>query len=137
MPTIHTEEIMLGSPRIRTFAEFPWHLYKNHPLWTPPLRGDLTGNKVLSLTGLLTPEHPVVSIIVDLRARRVCTVLSGTLDDGGTRRAGGVSRLPPGFSSAPLTELEMAASPAVERIRFWRRPLLIAETLAAQAQPHH
>ncbi|MFC1984094.1 hypothetical protein ACFLVO_03690 [Chloroflexota bacterium] len=58
MPTIHTEKIPLGSPRIRTFAEFPWLLYKNHPLWTPPLRGDLTGNRVLSLTGLLTPEHP-------------------------------------------------------------------------------
>jgi len=58
MPTIHTEEIPLGSPRIRTFAEFPWHLYKNHPLWTPPLRGDLLGNRFLGLTGLLTPEHP-------------------------------------------------------------------------------
>ena len=58
MPTIHTEEIPLGAPGIRTFAEFPWHLYKNHPVWTPPLRGDLTGSRFLGLTGLLTPEHP-------------------------------------------------------------------------------
>ncbi len=58
MPPIYTEEISLGASRIRTFAEFPWYLYKNHPLWTPPLRGDLLGNRFLGLTGLLTPEHP-------------------------------------------------------------------------------
>jgi len=58
MPSVYTEEISLGASRIRTFAEFPWYLYKNHPLWTPPLRGDLLGNRFLGLTGLLTPEHP-------------------------------------------------------------------------------
>ena len=58
MPSVYTEEISLGASRIRTFAKFPWYLYKNHPLWTPPLRGDLLGNRFLGLTGLLTPEHP-------------------------------------------------------------------------------
>jgi len=48
----------LGSSRIRAFAEFPWHLYQNESLWVPPLRGDLLGNRLLGLTGLLTPEHP-------------------------------------------------------------------------------
>lgn len=58
MPTIHTEEIPLGTSRIKAFAKLPWRLYKKHPLWTPPLRGDLTGNRLLNLTGLLTPKHP-------------------------------------------------------------------------------
>ncbi len=58
MPTIHTEEIPLGTSRIKTFAKLPWLLYKKHPLWTPPLRGDLIGNRLLNLTGLLTPKHP-------------------------------------------------------------------------------
>lgn len=58
MPSIEIEEIPLGSPRIRNFAEFPWSLYKEHPHWVPPLRGDLLGNKLLGLTGILTAEHP-------------------------------------------------------------------------------
>jgi GNAT superfamily N-acetyltransferase len=58
MPSVHIEEIPLGASRMRVFAEFPWHLYKHHPCWTPPLKGDLLGNRFLGLTGLLTPEHP-------------------------------------------------------------------------------
>ncbi len=58
MPSIHIEEIPLGSSRIRTFAEFPWTLYKYEPHWAPPLRGDLLGNRLLGLRGILTPEHP-------------------------------------------------------------------------------
>jgi GNAT superfamily N-acetyltransferase len=52
------EEIPLGSPRIKTFARFPWTLYYRHPLWTPPLNGDLLGNRLLGLKGLLTTQHP-------------------------------------------------------------------------------
>ena len=52
------EEIPLGSPRIKTFARFPWTFYYRHPLWTPPLNGDLLGNRLLGLKGLLTPQHP-------------------------------------------------------------------------------
>ena len=52
------EQIPLGNPRIKAFAEFPWHLYRGDPCWTPPLRGDLLGNRLLGLTGLFTPEHP-------------------------------------------------------------------------------
>lgn len=52
------EEIPLGDSRIRVFADFPWRLYRGDPCWTPPLRGDLLGSRLLSLVGLLTPEHP-------------------------------------------------------------------------------
>ncbi len=52
------EEIPLGSPRIKAFANFPWRLYRGDPCWTPPLRGDLLSNRLLGLVGLLTREHP-------------------------------------------------------------------------------
>lgn len=56
--TITIEGIPLGSPRVRVFADFPWHIYRGDPCWTPPLRGDLLGNRLLGLVGLLTPQHP-------------------------------------------------------------------------------
>jgi len=52
------EEIPLGSPRIKLFADFPWRLYRGDPCWTPPLRSDLLGNRLLNMVGLLTPQHP-------------------------------------------------------------------------------
>ncbi len=52
------EEIPLGSSRIKVFADFPWRLYRGDPCWTPPLRGDLLGSRILGLTGLLTRGHP-------------------------------------------------------------------------------
>lgn len=52
------EEIALGSSRIEIFVDIPWHLYRNDPCWTPPLRGELLGNRFFGLTGLLTPQHP-------------------------------------------------------------------------------
>lgn len=55
---IKIEEIPLGSSRIKLFADFPWRLYRGDPCWTPPLRGDLLGNRILGLVGLLTPENP-------------------------------------------------------------------------------
>ena len=56
--TLRIEEIPLGDSRIKAFAEFPWRLYRGDPCWTPPLRGDLLGNRLLGLQGLLTPNHP-------------------------------------------------------------------------------
>jgi len=58
MANLSIEEIPLGDPRLREFVEAPWHIYRGDPYWTPPLKADLLGNKVLGLVGLLTPEHP-------------------------------------------------------------------------------
>ena len=55
---IAIEEIPLGSPKLKDFVRFPWQVYRNDPCWTPPLNGDLLGNRLLGLKGLLTPEHP-------------------------------------------------------------------------------
>lgn len=52
------EEIPLGNPRLKAFVKFPWQLYTNDPCWTPPLNGDLLGNRLLGLRGLLTRKHP-------------------------------------------------------------------------------
>jgi len=52
------EEIPLGASRLKVFADLPWHLYRGDPCWTSPLRGDLLGNRLLGLVGLLTREHP-------------------------------------------------------------------------------
>lgn len=51
------EEIPLGDPRLKEFVELPWRLYRNDPCWTPPLRGDLLGSRLLGLKGLLTAAH--------------------------------------------------------------------------------
>jgi GNAT superfamily N-acetyltransferase len=55
---IRIDEIPLGDSRLKQFAEFPWGLYRGDPCWTPPLRGDLLGSRLLGLKGLLTPAHP-------------------------------------------------------------------------------
>jgi len=52
------EEIPLGASRIKVFANFPRRLYQGDPCWIPPLRGDLLGNRLLGLVGLLTQRHP-------------------------------------------------------------------------------
>ncbi|HSW58301.1 MAG TPA: hypothetical protein VLH15_07855 [Dehalococcoidales bacterium] len=52
------EQIGLGNSRLKEFARFPWKLYRHNTLWTPPLMGDLLGNRLLGLVGLLTPRHP-------------------------------------------------------------------------------
>jgi len=51
------EEIPLGDRRLREFVAVPWRIHRGDPHWTPPLRGDLLGSRVLGLTGLLTPAH--------------------------------------------------------------------------------
>jgi hypothetical protein len=51
-------EIPLGDKRLKDFVKFAWRLYRGDPCWTPPLNGDLLGNRLLGLKGLLTPNHP-------------------------------------------------------------------------------
>ncbi|MBN1367878.1 MAG: hypothetical protein JW967_08115 [Dehalococcoidales bacterium] len=51
-------EIPLGDKRLKDFVKFPWRIYRGDPCWTPPLNGDLLGNRLLGLKGLLTPHHP-------------------------------------------------------------------------------
>jgi len=52
------EEIPLSDRRLRDFVEVPWRLHRGDPCWTPPLRADYLGSKLLGLVGLLTPQHP-------------------------------------------------------------------------------
>ena len=52
------EEIPLGDRRLRSFVEVPWQLHRGDPCWTPPLRADFLGNRILRITGLLTSAHP-------------------------------------------------------------------------------
>jgi len=54
----HSEQIPLGDPRIQDFAMFPWRLYRGNPCWTPPLKAELLGNRLLRVVGLLQPHHP-------------------------------------------------------------------------------
>ena len=58
MQPLRVEQFGLGDRRIREFVEFPWRLYRGDPCWTPPLKADLLGNRVLGTTGLLTSKHP-------------------------------------------------------------------------------
>lgn len=52
------EEIPLGSRRLRLFVAVQWAIQRGDPNAVPPLRGDLLGNRLLGLVGLLTPRHP-------------------------------------------------------------------------------
>ncbi len=52
------DRIPLGDRRLRAFVDVPWSLFRGDPHWTPPLRAELLGSRVLGLTGLLTPKHP-------------------------------------------------------------------------------
>lgn len=52
------EQIPLGDRRLRLFVKVPWQIHYRDPNWTPPLRADLLGSRILRITGQLTPEHP-------------------------------------------------------------------------------
>jgi GNAT superfamily N-acetyltransferase len=54
---VRIQRIELGDERLEEFERLPWRLYKGDPHWTPPLRMDLLGNRLLKVDGLLTPEH--------------------------------------------------------------------------------
>lgn len=56
--SFYIEEIGLGSNRLESFVDLPWKLYRGDACWTPPLKGELLGSKLLGLRGLLTPRHP-------------------------------------------------------------------------------
>ena len=68
---LEIEEIPLGDSRIKLFADFPWRLYRGDPCWTPPLRGDLLGNRLLGLVGLsyVTKVHSYDKIAYELEKR--------------------------------------------------------------------
>ena len=55
---VRVEEVPLGDPRIRDFVRFHWDHYRGNEHWVPQLDADLLGNKLLGMTGLLTPPHP-------------------------------------------------------------------------------
>ncbi len=52
------DRIPLGDRRLRAFVDVPWSLFRGDPHWTPPLRAEMLGSRLLGLTGLLTPAHP-------------------------------------------------------------------------------
>jgi len=52
------DAIPLGDRRLRQFVRVPWSLFRRDPCWTPPLRAELLGSRVLGITGLLTSRHP-------------------------------------------------------------------------------
>jgi GNAT superfamily N-acetyltransferase len=52
------QEIGLGERGLKDFVRVPWRLFRGDPCWTPPLRAELLGNRLLGITGLLTPRHP-------------------------------------------------------------------------------
>ena len=58
MAKLSIGEIPLGDPHLREFVEVPWRTHRGDPCWTPPLRADLLGNKLLGSVGLLTSAHP-------------------------------------------------------------------------------
>jgi GNAT superfamily N-acetyltransferase len=74
---LEIEEIPLGDRRLRAFLEFPWQLYRRHPHWTPPLRAEYTGSRILGINGLLTRRHhyhrntEVTHFIVTERGRTI------------------------------------------------------------------
>ena len=52
------QELPLGDRRLRQFVKVPWQINRHDPNWTPPLRADMLGSRLLRITGLLTPAHP-------------------------------------------------------------------------------
>ncbi len=58
VPAISVEQIALGDRRLQTFVDLPYRLLHGDPCWTPPLRADFLGSRLLSTVGLLTPAHP-------------------------------------------------------------------------------
>jgi len=52
------KQLELGDRRLADFVRVPWVLHKGDSYWTPPLNGELSGSRLLGLTGLLTPQHP-------------------------------------------------------------------------------
>lgn len=51
-------QLELGDRRLRDFVDVAWQIHRGDPCWTPPLRGELLGSRLLGMKGLLTREHP-------------------------------------------------------------------------------
>ena len=58
MGAIAVERLDLGDARLREFERLPWRLYRGDPNWTPQLKMDLLGSRLLKVNGLLTADHP-------------------------------------------------------------------------------
>ena len=43
---------------MREFVELPYKLYRYHPLWTPKLKMEYLGNRLLGQVGMLEPRFP-------------------------------------------------------------------------------
>lgn len=56
--TYTIERIELGDRRLKDFVSVPWQLFRGDPHWTPPLKAELLGNRLLGMVGLFTPAHP-------------------------------------------------------------------------------
>ncbi len=52
------DQLELGDRKLEDFVQVPWNLRRGDPCWTPPLRAELLGSRLLGITGLLTREHP-------------------------------------------------------------------------------
>ena len=52
------DRLDLGDARLRDFVAVPWQLFRGDPHWTPPLRAELLGSRLLGIKGLLTSDHP-------------------------------------------------------------------------------
>ena len=52
------DRIPLGDRRLQAFVDVPWTLFRGDPHWTPPLRAELLGSRLLGIIGLLTSKHP-------------------------------------------------------------------------------
>jgi GNAT superfamily N-acetyltransferase len=55
---VKIEQMGLGDRHLGDFVEVPWRLFHGDPNWTPPLRAELLGSRVLGMAGLLTAKHP-------------------------------------------------------------------------------
>ncbi len=51
-------QLELGDRRLPDFVDVAWQIHRGDPCWTPPLRGELLGSRLLGMKGLLTREHP-------------------------------------------------------------------------------
>ena len=97
---LEIEEITLGDSRITLFADFPWRLYRGDPCWTPPLRGDLLGNRLLGLVGLLTPQYPY---------HRYADVMLRRLSEGWSSRYNSSIRLAIASDSASSNSINLSS----------------------------
>ncbi|MCD6599810.1 MAG: hypothetical protein J7L19_04505 [Dehalococcoidia bacterium] len=58
----HIEEIRLGDPWLKDFVELLWRLYRDDPCWTPPLKTDLLGNRLLGMVDSCEGNTPITDM---------------------------------------------------------------------------